>query len=149
MNVGPTVAGGVKVVAESEHDWMLLIGIAGDSDSDLPGRLAGLMDKDSMWDEIVVPELTEEFSKQRLAVVKEVMKAKAEEDDIHIVKSNVEVWYGALNQARLALEEQYKFGAREDVDPNMFEDTATRAAYFRNNFYNYVQGLLLENVMVD
>lgn len=76
MTVGPTVAGGLKLVPETEHDWMLLIGIAGDSDSDLAGRLAGLMDEDSMWDEIVAPELAEEFSKQRITVVKEVMRAK-------------------------------------------------------------------------
>lgn len=148
MTVGPTVAGGLKLVPETEHDWMLLIGIAGDSDSDLAGRLAGLMDEDSMWNEIVVPELNEEFSKQRITVVKEVMKAKEEEGDIHILKGNAEVWYGALNQARLALEDRYKFGAREDVDPKMFEDSSARAAYFRNNFYSHVQGLLLQYVMV-
>ena len=149
MTVGPTVAGGLKVVPETEHDWMLLIGIAGDSDSDLAGRLAGLMDEDSMWDEIVAPELTEEFSKQRITVVKEVMKAKEAGDNIHISKTSVEVWYGALNQARLALEDKYKFGAREVVDPKLFEDSSARAAYFRNNFYNHVQGLLLQYVMVD
>lgn len=149
MTVGPTVAGGLKLAPETEHDWMLLIGIAGDSDSDLAGRLAGLMDEDSMWDEIVAPELTEEFSKQRITVVKEVMKAKEEEDDVHIVKSSADVWYGALNQARLALEDQYKFGAREEVDPKMFENPSARAAYFRNNFYCHIQSLLLQYVMVD
>ncbi|MDB4713373.1 hypothetical protein OAF41_01320 [bacterium] len=149
MTVGPTVAGGLKLVPETEHDWMLLIGIAGDSDSDLAGRLAGLMDEDSMWDEIVAPELTEEFSKQRIAVVKEVLKAREEEEDIHIVKSNAEFWYGALNQARLALEDKYKFGASEEVDPEVFEDSSARAAYFRNNFYSHVQGMLLQYVMID
>ena len=149
MTVGPTVAGGLKLVPETEHDWMLLMGIAGDSDSDLAGRLAGLMDEDSMWDEIVAPELAEEFSKQRITVVKEVMRAKEEEDEIHILKSSVDVWCGALNQARLALEDKYKFGAREDVDPKMLEDSSARAAYFRNNFYSHIQGLLLQYVMGD
>nr|MBR9811402.1 hypothetical protein [bacterium] len=149
MTVGPTVAGGLKLVPETEHDWMLLIGIAGDSDSDLAGRLAGLMDKDSMWDEIVAPELAEEFSKQRITVVKEVMRAKEEEDEIHILKGSVDVWYGALNQARLALEDKYRFGSREDVDAKMLEDSSARAAYFRNNFYSHIQGLLLQYVMGD
>ncbi|MBT4797874.1 MAG: hypothetical protein HON81_06110 [Verrucomicrobia bacterium] len=149
MTVGPTVAGGLKLVPETDHDWMLLIGIAGDSDSDLAGRLAGLMDEDTMWDEIVAPELAEEFSKQRIQVVKEVMRAKEEDGDIHILKGSVDVWYGALNQARLALEDKYKFGAREEVDPKIFEDPSVRAAYFRNNFYSHVQGLLLQYVMVD
>lgn len=102
-----------------------------------------------MWDEIVVPELAEEFSKQRIQVVKEVMRAKEEDSDIHILKGSVDVWYGALNQARLALEDKYKFGAREEVDPKIFEDPSVRAAYFRNNFYSHVQGLLLQYVMVD
>ena len=149
MTVGPTVAGGLKLVPETEHDWMLLIGIAGDSDSDLAGRLAGLMDEDSMWDEIVAPELAEEFSKQRIKVVKEVMRAKEEDGDIHILKGSVDIWYGAFNQARLALEDKYKFGAREEVDPKIFEDPSVRAAYFRNNFYSHVQCLLLQYVMVD
>ncbi|HBI30515.1 MAG TPA: hypothetical protein DDY45_00625, partial [Verrucomicrobiales bacterium] len=118
-------------------------------DSDLAGRLAGLMDEDSMWDEIVAPELAEEFSKQRITVVKEVMRAKEEEDEIHILKGSVDVWYGALNQARLALEDKYRFGAREDVDPKMLEDSSARAAYFRNNFYSHIQGLLLQYVMGD
>ena len=149
MTVGPTVAGGLKLAPETEHDWMLLIGIAGDSDSDLAGRLAGLMDEDSMWNEIVVPELTEEFSKQRITVVKEVMKAKEEEVDVHILKSSADVWYGALNQARLALEDEYKFGAREEVDPEIFGNPSARAAYFRNNLYCHIQSLLLQYVMID
>ena len=73
MKIGPTMAGGLKIVPESEHDWMLLLGIAGDGDDDLAIRLAGLMDEDSMWDEIVVPELENEFSEQRKTVVAEVM----------------------------------------------------------------------------
>lgn len=149
MTIGPTVAGGLKLVPESESDWMLLIGIAGDGDADLADRLAGLMDEDSMWEEIVAPELKEEFSRQRLAVVKFVMKAKADGEDVHIVKENAEVWYGTLNQARLALEEKYQFGPRELNDPTALKDGSAQAAYFRNDFYCTVQSLLLRYVMTD
>ena len=78
MTIGPTVAGGLKLIPEEEQDWLVLLEIARDGDGRLSRRLAGLMDEESMWNEIVVPELEEDFSKQRLEVVMAVMKAKGE-----------------------------------------------------------------------
>ncbi|MGB0144878.1 MAG: hypothetical protein ACPGAP_08905, partial [Akkermansiaceae bacterium] len=74
MTIGPTVAGGLKLIPEEDQDWLVLLEIAKDGDGRLSRRLAGLMDEESMWNEIVVPELEEDFSKQRLEVVMAVMK---------------------------------------------------------------------------
>lgn len=149
MTIGPTVAGGLKLIPKDEKDWLVLLEIANDGESDLSKRLAGLMDEDSMWDEIVVPELEQQFSRQRLEVMKEVVKAKADESEIHIDQKTAETWYGALNQARLGLENKYRFGRREDADPSEIEDRFARAAFYRDHFYSTVQSLLLRYVIKD
>ncbi|MGD1978410.1 MAG: DUF2017 family protein [Akkermansiaceae bacterium] len=147
MTIGPTVAGGLKLVPEEDQDWMVLLEIAVDAEGSLSKRLGGLMDEDAMWDEIVVPELEEEFSKQRLEVVMAVMKAKGDDEPVHIDKEHADTWYGALNQARLELEERYKFGPRELREPEEIDDEEMRAAFYRNDFYCTVQSLLLQYVM--
>jgi hypothetical protein len=149
MTIGPTVAGGLKLIPEEDQDWLVLLEIAKDGDGKLSKRLAGLMDEDSMWDEIVVPELEEEFSKQRLEVVMAVMKAKGEGEDIHIDQECAETWYGALNQARLELEAEFQFGQREEMDPDGIKDGAARAAFYRSDFYTTVQSLLLRYVLKE
>lgn len=149
MTIGPTVAGGLKLIPEEEQDWMVLLEIASDGDGNLSKRLAGLMDEESMWEEIVVPELEEDFSRQRLEVVMAVMKAKGEEEAVHIDKESAETWYGALNQARLELEAKYHFGQGERGNPDEIADGAARAAFYRYDFYFTVQSLLLRYVMAD
>jgi hypothetical protein len=149
MTIGPTVAGGLKLVPEEDQDWVVLLEIANDGDGDLSKRLAGLMDEESMWEEIVVPELEEEFKRQRLEVVMAVIKAKSEREAVHIDKETAETWYGALNQARLELEARYHFGPREHLAPHEIKDEAARAALYRSDFYSAVQNLLLRYVMVE
>jgi len=113
MTIAPTVSGGLKLIPEEEQDWMVLLEIAHDGDGDLAQHFAGLMDEDSMWEDIVVPELESEFSAQRKTVLKAVMEAREKESDgLIIERKDAEEWYGALNQARLAMEGKYRFGLR-------------------------------------
>ncbi len=114
MTIGPTLSGGLKMVPDEDQDWAVLLGIADDGEGDLAKRLAGLMDEDSMWDEVVRPELEEEFEDQRMQVVKMVRKARKSPDgEVVIEKETAEIWYGALNQARIALNEEYDLGSWE------------------------------------
>jgi hypothetical protein len=55
-------------------------------------------------------------------------------------------WYGALNQARLALEEIHHFGPGGNVDLAALP-AHSRKAFLRSQFYCAVQSLLLEYVM--
>lgn len=149
MTIGPTVAGGLKLVPEEEQDWAVLLEIASDGAGGLSKRLGGLMDEDSMWDEIVVPELDDMFSRQRTEVLKMVRKARSKDEPIHIERNNAETWYGALNQARLELEANFHFGPEEKRDPDQIVDPSARSAWFRNEFYGAVQSLLLQYVLTD
>jgi len=148
MRIGPTLSGGLKLLITEERDWFVLLGIAEDADGDLAKHFASLMDEDSMWEDIVVPELESDFSKQRETVLKMVVEAKkAEEEEVVIERTDAEAWYGALNQARLVMEERYQFGPRELREPEEIQDSEMRSAYFRNDFYCTVQSLLLQYVM--
>ena len=150
MTIAPTLSGGLKILPEEDEDWMVLLEIADDGDCDLARQFAGLMDEDSMWEDIVMPELESEFANQRLAVVRAVAKArKSGEGEVVIESADAETWYGALNQARLAMESKYKFGPRELRSPEEIEDREKCSAYFREDFYSAIQSLLLRYVMVD
>lgn len=148
MTIGPTVGGGLKLVPESDDDWHVLLEIVNDAEGNLPEELAGLMDDDSMWNDIVVPELEEEFSRQRFEILESVMDAKeSAEQELIIEAASAEAWYGSLNQARLALESRFRFGRQKTSDPQEIKNREMKAAYFRNEFYVTVQSLLLEYVI--
>ena len=149
MTIRPTLAGGLKMTPVDEKDWYVLFEIASDGEGDLSNRLAQLMDEDSMWNEIVVPELDQEFSEQRRAVMNDVVKAKKEDGGIHIGKKSAGAWYGALNQARMGLEERYQFDSKEFLELLAIGDPEARTAYYRNNFYQKVQEMLLLDVMEE
>ena len=153
MRIEPTVSGDLKLVPANDLDWYVLLKVGIDAEYDLASELAGLMDEDAMWDEIVMPELADEFSKQRSVVRNQVMEAKqaalevGEEAEIVIDSEQAESWYGVFNQARLGLEQKYKFGQGDDREPDDIENIKERDAYYRTRFYSYVQESLLDFVM--
>ena len=67
--------------------------------------------------------------------------------EVFITKEDADNWYGALNQARLALEARYKFGPSEEIEDVGSFDDDKRSAFVRNQFYNALQGVLLEYVI--
>jgi len=150
MTLAPTLNGGLKLIPEERQDWLVLLEIAVDASANLAREFGGLMDEDSMWDEIVVPELEAEFSVQRKHVLKAVKKARrAKEKEIVIEPKDADLWYGALNQARLSLEAEYQFGPREFAEPEEIQDPAMRSAFLRDEFYLTLQSLILRYVSTD
>ena len=72
-------------------------------------------------------------------------RARAKEEAVIFVHpEKADVWYGALNQARLALESRYQLSGYDDFE-KAAEDL--RSAYFRDRFYCFLQSTLLEYVM--
>ena len=159
MRVMPTLEGGLRIDVEPATDWLVLEQIAPDAlhggAEKLPERLGALMDEESDWDELVIPELRQYFSGQLRKVADTIQEAQREaesdgdepEGEVYIEREDGLEWYGALNQARLALETHYKFGPTQDVTDVESFPAAKRSAFIRSQFYCALQSVLLEHVL--
>ena len=153
----PTLEGGLRIEVETATDWLVLEQIAPDAleggAEELPGRLSALMDEDSDWEEMVVPEL-EDFFTGQLSKVKNTIetahrKTKEENADglVTIKRAEGMEWYGALNQARIALENRYQFGRTQEITEVETFPPPKRSAFIRSQFYCALQSVLLEHVI--
>lgn len=154
MRVAPTLEGGLRVDADNPADWLILEMICTDAanmpGSSLPERLAAYMDKNEDWDEYVTPELRDQFAAQIAHVSKAISSAEKTNDltgSLFIPPKDADIWYGAVNQARLSLEAQYRLSNYVDDDEIDENDTHILAAYVRNQFYNSLQSIFLEYIM--
>ena len=156
MKAMPTLEGGLRIDTEDASDWELLRSIITDAngcEADLASRLGALISEEAGgedWQELVVPDLREEFQDE-LAQVGATIEAAIHHASggagpIWITPADVFPWYSSLNQARLAIEEHFQFGKREITGLKKLTPER-RAAYLRTQFYSAVQGLLLEHVM--
>jgi len=151
-----TLEGGLRIDAEDPADWELLTQMIFDADrceSDLADRLGGLIRDDAGaedWREYVVPDLREvfrdELSDVAVALENAIHQAKGGPGPVWIEPNDAMSWYSTLNQARLALEEEFHFGQTEDVDPAEFP-MEKRSAFSRSRIYCTLQSMLLEHVM--
>tara|TARA_B100000497_G_scaffold97085_1_gene109163 strand:+ start:188 stop:658 length:471 start_codon:yes stop_codon:yes gene_type:complete len=155
MIVLPTLNGGIKLVIEREQDWDNLKSISDDAAEDFSKRFSRLMDEDSMWDEIVEPELKDQFSSQVKFVKKQVEMAfensvddfDEELPEILITKEESELWYGALNQARLSFEEKFRKEIEDLNETGEIENGEVVRALFRNQFYFRFQSQIMDHTM--
>ena len=156
MTVMPTLEGGLRIDADDEGDWELLRYIISDANScqtDLASRLGGLMTDEEFsedWEELIVPDLREEFQDELAQIGASIESAIFNADygpgPIWITPDDAYPWYSSLNQARLALEEIHHFGPEDTANPlNM--DPNEQAAFIRSGFYSDIQSLLLRHVM--
>ena len=156
MKAMPTLEGGLRIDTEDASDWELLRSIVSDAngcDNDLATRLGGLISEDAGaedWQEYIVPDLREAFQDELAqigaAIESAVFHAEGGPGPIWITPEDAFQWYSSLNQARLSLEELFKFGPSEELDAKKLAPTR-RAAFFRSKFYCAIQSLLLEYVM--
>lgn len=148
--------GGLRIDAEGEADWHLLNMVILDASScerGLADRLADAIGDEQVaadWSEWVAPELEEGFAAE-LAHVKMVIKtarseASGEVGPLWIIPREAQRWYGALNQARLALEDRHHFGPSDGIDPDKLA-SEKRGAFMRSQFYCVLQSALLEHVL--
>ena len=155
--MAPTLEGGLRIDAESLHDWMVLELICADA-ARLPGgplydSLSSRMTKDDDWKEFVMPDIVTQFDEQITFVSRAISSAPREDDhsgSLFITKENAMTWYGTVNQARLSLEKQFNISIIDDLeteDDLTKIDQETQAAIFRNQFYSSIQSLLLEYVL--
>lgn len=159
MRLMPILEGGLRIEIETPTDWLVLEQIPNDAldggDDQLSQRLGALMDDQSEWEEVVVPELKSFFNGQVSLVTRSVQEAQAMVEtggeevsgSVSISKEEANEWYGALNQARLALEARYQFGEAEEVEELDAFSPEKRSAFVRNQFYVSFQSILLDYVM--
>ena len=156
MKAMPTLEGGLRIDTEDASDWELLRSIVTDAtgcNDDLASRLGGLISEEAGaedWQEYIVPDLREAFQDELAQVGAAIESASYHAEGgagpIWITPQDAFSWYSALNQARLSLEEHFKFGPSENFDPSGL-NPLRRAAFFRSKFYCAIQSLLLEYVM--
>lgn len=149
--MAPILNGGLRIDAEASHDWDVLRCIAVDAS---PGALAARLtnaagEHAEDWDEYVQPDLEAHFEDQIESINSAINQAARESAEgpgsLFISKEEGEKWFGALNQARLALHARYDFSDDEaDVDDM---GSGKRPAFFRYQFYKVVQDLLLKRIM--
>jgi hypothetical protein len=156
MKIIPTLEGGLRIDAEDEGDWKLLIGITADAlacGKGLAQRLGDLVTDPDVapdWQEYIVPDLEEAFHSDLVHINTVIASARiesgGESGPLWITPDDAQRWYCALNQARLALEEIHRFGPSDHLDPLSLPQ-ASRQAFLRSQFYCAIQSLLLAYVM--
>jgi hypothetical protein len=146
----------MRIDAAGPRDWDVLRMIVPDALSGhghlaerIAAPMAGGEDAED-WHELVVPELRSLFDSQLGAVAHAIEQAASAAGNgsgpLTIDRDSAEAWYGALNQARLALEQRHRLHEDEPPDPGQMSPTR-RSAWFRGQFYLVIQGLLLDHVM--
>lgn len=151
MKVAPTLKGGLRIDVETPLDWMILRCISHDARGggiDLADRVSAKMAGDEGlddWEEFVLPELRDSFNSQLEAIEAAIAHAGDGEEpgEVFITREDSELWYGGLNQARLALEERYGLSSAEASEMT----PGKRSAWYRAQFYLTVQSLLLDHVL--
>jgi hypothetical protein len=143
MKAAPTLDGRIRIDVEDALDLLVLRSIVADAgrDDDLADELAAAMDSEVRddWDDYVLPDLRLQFQ-QQLRTVLDALGEVYPGGTLFIDSGHAADWFGALNQARLTLEDRFDLSAFEDEDP---PEKEARSAKVRSRFYQMLQGLLL------
>jgi hypothetical protein len=157
MRVAPTLDRSLRIDAENATDWLVLEMICTDAsqmpDEPLADKLALYMAADEDWAELITPELADQFSSQIIHVSRSISTADKALDltgSLFIKAEDANTWFGAINQARLSLEERFEVSQFEDLadqDSLEFEDPTLKAAIIRYHFYTSLQSIFLEYIL--
>ncbi len=112
-----------------------------------PSRESGEESLCDDWKAHVEPELHELFQSSRQRVEADLRGLKEEDGEFQLEfpVGHMDAWLSALNQARLALAERFRFGERELSASGPKEIASERdLALLQIDFYGQVQGWLLE-----
>lgn len=156
MKVRITQRGELRIDLEDLTDWGLLESLFQDiqlTKRPLAERMGEFVTDEGVaedWQDLVVPDLNVRFEGEVSCVADAIEKAAlssdTDEGSILIRRSDAMQWYGALNQARLSLEEHYGFGSAEELDPSEFS-ADEYAAFLRGQLYLSIQSALLHHVL--
>lgn len=104
----------------------------------------------SSWQEWIQPDVQEQFEGQLLSI-KQFSQLKG--DVLFVPHAHLEAWYGAVNQARFALETIFHFSEEElpEERDEIFSQIEQwpddkQGGYQRYHFYTWFQEILLEGL---
>jgi hypothetical protein len=153
MKLSSAPAGGLRIQVDEADDWMLLLGILHDAQSqgfDLATHVGMPMQQTTDWhdwQEYVMPDIREGYQEHLKAVLLAIQSAQLAAADgpgtLWISRDNAFDWYSALNQARMAIEESHNFGPGANIDPASLSPVQL-AAFCRSQFYCAIQSFLLD-----
>lgn len=109
-----------------------------------------LEESNADWREFVVPDLRTQFDEALDQLEVDLGKAakrrrlRSKDFRFEIPMAHVPQWYMALNQARLVLQEKYKFPEDGEIDLGKLFSKGQGRAYFQSRFYAELQCWLLE-----
>jgi hypothetical protein len=156
MNIAPTIEGGLRIDPETDEDWHILRAIVLDANGheiDLASRFGSLITDEKIsedWQDIVVPDLRESFTDDLNHIYASIEAAAAFPKDgetpIWITPEDAFIWYSSLNQARLALEEKYRFGPDPELEAEN-RSPLRQEALLRSHFYCALQGFILTHAL--
>jgi len=154
MKLTPSPDGGLRLDVEDKSDWQLLLGILHDAQGsgfDLATQVGGKMDQAADWHDwvdYVIPDLREGFLAHLKTLLLAIESARLEAAGgpgcVRIPREDAFHWYGALNQARFALEAIHHFGPGDAIDPGSLSQ-ASLHAFIRCGFYSAIQNSLLDH----
>ncbi|MGJ8672172.1 DUF2017 family protein [Rubritalea sp.] len=157
MRVAPTLDKSLRIDAESATDWLVLEMICTDAsqmpDGPLADKLANYMAADEDWNELITPELSDQFNEQVRHVSRAISTAEKDSKltgSLFIKAADADIWFGAINQARLSLEERHDISKHEDEineDALEYEDPSLKAAIIRYHFYTSLQSIMLDYIL--
>jgi len=111
------------------------------------------------WAEFVAPDLQTLFDEQLQRVVADLEAAEPSIGvpgavDVVIAPSHLEAWFGALNQARLAMNEEFgceALEAPEPHDPNVVEELSDDQHFAMHHFmfYRFLQEMVMQAMRVS
>ncbi|MGI8602388.1 MAG: hypothetical protein ACR2OZ_05250 [Verrucomicrobiales bacterium] len=106
------------------------------------------------WRDHVMPELRTEFSRQLEVLTEDLKRARSSGGkdgprfEFVIPFENVEAWYGALNQARLVMQERYRFPETESPEALIgLLHSPNLKPFLTSRFYVQLQSALLDLAM--
>lgn len=149
MKAAPTLDGRIRIDLEDAIDLAVLRAIVGDArgrDDDLASQVSAGTEPELAedWEDFVLPDLRATFDAQLETVVR-ALREVAPGDTVFIGGDEAEAWFGALNQARLALEE--RFGLSRQKEEELLG--TLRPVAIRAHFYQMLQGMLLHFLMTS
>ncbi|QQL43699.1 DUF2017 family protein [Sulfuriroseicoccus oceanibius] len=111
------------------------------------------------WAEFVAPDLQTLFDEQLQRVEADMEAAEPSVGvpgavDVVIAPSHLEAWFGALNQARLAMNEEFDCEAIEEPeahDPNVVEKLTDEQHFAMHHFmfYRFLQEMVMQAMRVS